>query len=680
MDSKETILMTCGHSQRKAGFVLDPLINVYDLRAGKPLPPIPFPAGAAFVRLHPKLSTCAIIASQGGQIQLLDFANASNVYLHQADVSSQLVGMEISPSGDYMALSDGSYVQLWNNSNSSSNFTEFPNPMEFPVMDMSGPLIDIDDHSAPLSSVGMPYYKEELLSSWSDPNFVFDTGMPAVPISTDSLVDIKPTGFGGYAGYSKNKVRNVAQKYVSFEEMKKNTASIPRFISERLRSGESENFTDLFADDDTSNEIPKIYRKLEIKYSKFGINDFDFKVFNDTRYSGLESQLANAYCNPLLQLYRFSSVFFKFALNHLTHYSVEGRSLLRELGLLFDMLEKADGEHCQARNFLKALSQSPQAAALGLLFDDHENSQKVTSESILLQSFCRFLMERIVVDERNVDPPGQCENEIESIAGCLTTVRTTVQFCGSTSSRSTINYGIELWCPKVYQNQPKLTFVDCLQGSLDRMTQTRGWCDTCRKYQIMNTTKVVHKLPRLINVHIPIGKTQNNSSGEIINSLGMKQAQSAPEVLLDERFWRVKQWPALEFAANSENNKAVVRPVKHKRPDDDIYDLLGMVVEISSAGKPGNHLISYIRIEEDGQKNWYLFNDFLVKQVPEKEVLDFTLKWKQPVLLAYQKRENLPPFDREEWKKQLDTSILYRDHFSAGYVYHVLHVYKLTVI
>ena len=92
--------MTCGYSQRKIGFVLDPLINVYDIRAGKSLPPIPFPAGAGFVRLHPKLSTCAIIASQSGQIQLLDFANPSNVYLHQADISSQLVGLEISPYGD----------------------------------------------------------------------------------------------------------------------------------------------------------------------------------------------------------------------------------------------------------------------------------------------------------------------------------------------------------------------------------------------------------------------------------------------------------------------------------------------------------------------------------------------------------------------------------------------------
>lgn len=73
-------------------------------------------------------------------------------------------------------------------------------------------------------------------------------------------------------------------------------------------------------------------------------------------------------------------------------------------------------------------------------------------------------------------------------------------------------------------------------------------------------------------------------------------------------------------------------------------------------------------VDENGEKNWYLFNDFLVKQVAESEVLDFTPNWKSPVMLIYQKRVDIPPFDVDEWKSRLDTSILYRDHFSAGYV------------
>ena len=346
-----------------------------------------------------------------------------------------------------MALSDGTFVQLWNNSDTSSLFLEYPNPSGFPVVDAGGTPMDVDDTSVPISSVGMPYYKEELLSSWSDPNFVFETGMPSCAISTDSLVDMKPTDFGGYAGYSKTKLRNTAQKYISCEDMKKSTTSVPKFISEKLRTGEVENLNDLFADTDNAiNMIPKIYRKLEIKYSKFGINDFDFEVYNHTKYSGLEPQLANAYCNPLLQVYRFSPVFLRFALNHLTHNTLEGKSLLSELGLLFDMLEKANGQHCQARNFLKTLSQIPQASALGLLFDDHESSQKSVSEGLLLQAFSRFLMERIAVDERNVNPE---KNEIESIAGFNISTEVKVQFCGTASTRNSVVYNIELYTPKV---------------------------------------------------------------------------------------------------------------------------------------------------------------------------------------------------------------------------------------
>lgn len=47
--------------------------------------------------------------------------------------------------------------------------------------------------------------------------------------------------------------------------------------------------------------MPKYYRKVEIKYSKFGIEDFDFGFYNRTQYSGLETDILNSYTNALLQ-------------------------------------------------------------------------------------------------------------------------------------------------------------------------------------------------------------------------------------------------------------------------------------------------------------------------------------------------------------------------------------------
>ena len=99
-----------------------------------------------------------------------------------------------------MALLDGSFIQLWNNVNTGSSFLEFANPTEYPAIDLGGPELSLDDPDSSFSSVGLPYYKEELLSSWSDPSFVYNVGMPSnTNFSQDSVTDMKPTGFGWHA-------------------------------------------------------------------------------------------------------------------------------------------------------------------------------------------------------------------------------------------------------------------------------------------------------------------------------------------------------------------------------------------------------------------------------------------------------------------------------------------------
>lgn len=134
MDANSSFLLTCGWSPRQQfGNVLDPLAKVFDLKTLMPLPPVSFHAGAAFVRMHPRMLTTAVIASQSGQLQIVDIMNTSMVTVRQVNVvDSYLLSLDISPSGEALAFADSnSTLQLWG-SPSRMSFTSYSNPTEFP--------------------------------------------------------------------------------------------------------------------------------------------------------------------------------------------------------------------------------------------------------------------------------------------------------------------------------------------------------------------------------------------------------------------------------------------------------------------------------------------------------------------------------------------------------------------
>ncbi|KAK9467389.1 ubiquitin carboxyl-terminal hydrolase-domain-containing protein [Lipomyces arxii] len=647
LDSRDNVLLTCGHTYRGRSYLLDPLLNIYDLRTFRPQPPVPFPAGAAFVRLHPKMSTTCLVSSVNGQLQILDFVNPANAFIYQASILS-VTALDFSSSGDYFALvGNTGYAQLWGTSE-ASQFTEFGKPIEFADPNDATPPVTITD-STPLNSVGMPYYRDKLLSSWP-PDMVFNAARPPEQIDPEVLASIKTVDFVGYAPFPKRYRRYVTESLPSMYGNKTDLKT-PLFRSEQdkllVKNGTTQKI-------EATVDPVESFKKVEIKYSKFGVEDFDFEFYNRTPYAGLETHLQNTYTNALLQLFRFTPAIYNFALDHVSGSCKLDICLCCELGFLFDMLVKARSQHCRAYNFVRALSAIPQAAALGLI-DDESTMQTQQPLGAMLQSFNRFLLERIGQENRSKELQSAefissaYSTQLERIAGVTTMTTVRCNTCNSEISRRTTTYVTDLLYPSTTdapdrKNHPDKTLCGVLQQSLETKTNTRGWCtERCRRYQMLTTIKRVQTLPPVLVLNAGVNST------------------------VSRQLWGQKNFLPLKIRIDNGNEGLRIRPAGPDARQDpnstnsELYELVGIVVEINF-GPTDNHMVSLVRISRpEGDSQWYLFNDFSVMPFPAAEALKFDYSWKTPTALIYQSvRPEFHHYDTD-WKNHMDTSLLYND-------------------
>lgn len=286
MDARNDYLVTCGFSVRQqlGSQIVDPLANVYDLKTLNSLPPIPFHAGAAYVRMHPRLLTTSFIASQTGQIQVVDLMNPNSINLRQANVALTL-GIEIAPSGEALLVNDAeSSIHLWG-SPSKVHFNEMSKETEFADVAASHPRLDWStDH--PLSVVGMPYYRERLLSAWPS-HLVFEVGNAPPQVDPSIIPYLHPTDIGHYAP-NPRKTRRYQVENTRIQPAAEATLAAPKFLSEKAREQpmsqtqaaeqETSGALDTLKLSGEAEEDPLLkYSNVEIKYSKFGVDDFDFR-------------------------------------------------------------------------------------------------------------------------------------------------------------------------------------------------------------------------------------------------------------------------------------------------------------------------------------------------------------------------------------------------------------------
>lgn len=149
MDVQQDYVVTCGTSlkQPTATYMLDPFVSVFDLKNMTTMPPIPFPPLAAYVRMHPRMHSTAIVCSQGGQIHVVDLMNPNTSNVRQANiVGNYVTGIELAPSGEAIALADSdACMHLWG-SPSKCHFVEMgAQATEWPDEEPPLPRIDWKD-------------------------------------------------------------------------------------------------------------------------------------------------------------------------------------------------------------------------------------------------------------------------------------------------------------------------------------------------------------------------------------------------------------------------------------------------------------------------------------------------------------------------------------------------------
>ncbi|CCE65900.1 hypothetical protein TPHA_0N01190 [Tetrapisispora phaffii CBS 4417] len=721
MDSRDYTLTTVGKSKRFNNTYADPFVNVYDLRIMRQLPPISFSkgtsmgsGGADFVRLHPVLPTIMTVASDQGSFDFVDLSNPilRTQYVHPC---KSIKAMELSPNGDHIAfLNSDNTLNLWSRSGGSTNCTNKPEPLEYPEYINDGVnsgLTSIDNFDYPLSSVGMPYYNEKLLSAW--PQVIFHSnGTIPKAIDSNSLQSPKvknptlnsrtsstQTANSHLASkqypllrYNKSKYGhgNVAETYVSLSEIRKKQNTKSTFANKATTSGngngsQSDELSDILrVKPERDNEIPPAYTKLQLTHGKYGSDNFDFKAFNQTKYSGLDTDLDHPYINPIVQLYRFVPEIFNFIVGCLKYENFSPNSILTELGYLYDMMQRSEGRVCLTSNLqatLDIIEENNSFKSTGFTSSKQSKKSNIeinyqtindtpmnkktsvgSNENLMtstIQNFNEFLLDHLMTDElqRNIHSITLEEAfgfhlETNISSSCLhyeknTSIVPTLTVCSPIKNNLKHNV-------RKLNNQTILPYIE---SSMKRTALMQSTCEVCNKQELVEYESIIKNLPPVLSLNL----------------------------LLSDFEWgiakTVKDWLTLEFHATISKDKAVLKnhPGELKTSNPIFkYELSGYIARITDTNGE-SRLVTYSRAFDANSKRfkWYMFNDYLVVEVEEEEALNISYWWKTIETVIYCDSEEIrKPFLSVD-SYPINYNILYRDHFANGIRKDVIKQYTL---
>lgn len=562
-DIEGNYLISCGFSERHGGSLsLDRFLMVYDLRMLRPVAPIKIVIEPQLLRVLPLQCSRMAVVSPSGQLQIVDTVELSKprVCMYQINTNGQCLTFDISSTSQAMAFGDqnGHINMICSTTDPEPQFNAFSRETEFADPIESLPIIPLTDETFPLSSIPLPHLVtgDRWLSDWPPQLHEYKYRRPK-PIDPEILSTMKMKGPIGYAPNPKLFHRNQAPYFVE-------GSGLANYTPSQTNSAKTV--------DSSLKMIPKRYRRVDVKYSKLGCQDFDFELHNQTLFAGLEANLPNAYCNAMLQVLYFTNTLRKAIL---THSCTKEFCLSCELSFLFHMLDQSKNTPCQASNFLRSFRTVPEASALGLILTDRTTSVNLIS---LIQNWNRFILYQVhyelvqtrrklksllpneVIDfqynesefpglapvtskekktkekckfnlipnpdKSEADESNNEESEISDLFGTHLICTYRCLKCGDEKTQNKIWLVSNLVYPPTVLEDAHIPFTQILKQSLTIEKTLPTWCENCKKYSPTNQYTKVNQLPKILTVNCGL---DNEKDLQFLKTMTTKGASGTGE-------------------------------------------------------------------------------------------------------------------------------------------------------
>ncbi|XP_063319887.1 PAN2-PAN3 deadenylation complex catalytic subunit PAN2-like [Pelmatolapia mariae] len=630
-DVHGNLLAVSGFSSRGLN---ERFVMVYDLRMTRAATPLWMHVDPVFVRFIPTYTSRLAIISQTGEGQFCEptgLANVADIF-HVNTNSQFLTSFEVSSSKRALAFGDsGGCVRLW----SDTRDVMFNVYSREPCIVDALPQLAWNPNLQPCSPI--PTVQATPSSRWAP-------GMePEIPQTIETV------GFNSY----------VENPYACpCNQIPANKEGTPGYYNHVPESPTESDEEPLL------HTVPEKYRKVTIKYSKRGREDFDFKHYNRTLFAGLEPQIPNAYCNCMIQVLYFLEPVRCLVQNHLCHKEF---CLACELGFLFHMLDLSQGDPCQASNFLRALRNIPEAKEMGLILSNCEETTGTVELGRLIQRWNHFILYQLFQETQEQEDPQAYRTTRSSSLGSSGNSVITELFCSEVENRSLCLCGIEtvhsslmsLFNMHYPDSQGKrireYDFAEILKKSICLQQRSHTWCGNCDKYQPTVQTRNIRRLPDVLVINCEVNSSKEAEFWKVqaeytFNKFMQKTDQDQHHVwipatlkmsLSKSQRLEISSWPEGEELSAAEEAEGA-----------SLYDLVVTVPHILDAGTGGN-LVAHIKVGETyhqrkegvSRQQWYLFNDFLIEPIEKTEAAQFDVSWKVPAILCYAKRNYHTKYD-----------------------------------